>query len=54
MSHHARCIGAGCPACEREAERLAELARAFESHADEEYETRRAEDRYERLTLGRD
>lgn len=46
-----RC-GEDCRVCQDRAERRAE--RRFESRADEEYETRRAEDRYERQLFGRD
>lgn len=49
MKH--RCPGDGCRVCEDLAERRA--SRSFESRSDEEYEIRRAEDRYERNVLGR-
>jgi hypothetical protein len=47
-----RCSGRDCPVCERVAEDRAERGRRFESRSDEEYETRRAEDRYERQLFG--
>ena len=46
-----RC-GEDCPVCQDRAERRA--ARTFESRSDEEYETRRAERRYEAQLFGRD
>jgi hypothetical protein len=51
--HGHRCGGLDCPVCEAAAEARAERHREFDSRADEEYETRRAEDRYERQLYGR-
>jgi hypothetical protein len=46
-----RCAGLDCPVCESVAEDR--VSRSFDSRSEEEYETRRAERRYEAQLFGR-